>query len=208
MKLLGKIPNKVNIAFSGGIDSVAITHFLMQSSRDITLYYFNHGTAHGLEAESFCRNFAIECGLPIHIDNILDYRHKKDDESKEEYWRMCRYEFLNTHTEPMITCHHLDDEVETWLFSSLHNYPKLIPYRRNHIIRPFLLNRKDELAEYVHKHDLVWIQDYSNYDITYPRNRLRHVVLPELLKINPGLYRVIARKVQGEYNVKEKQKSG
>ncbi len=205
MKLLGKLPNKVNIAFSGGIDSVVVTHFLMQvPSRDITLFYFNHGTEHGQKAQSFCQKFADYFDLIIVVGSINHCRLQHDDESKEEYWRECRYQFLNRHYDaPMITCHHLDDEIETWLFSALHNYPKLIPYRRNNIIRPFLLTKKEEIREYAEKHGLKWIQDESNDDESYPRNRIRHSIVPEALKINPGLYKVIARKVQEEYNVKE-----
>lgn len=209
MKLLGKIPNKINIAFSGGIDSVVVTHFLAQSpTRDITLFYFNHGTEHGNFAQTFCRAFSERYELPLVVGSINHCRDRQDNESKEEYWRYCRYKFLNRHCDaPMITCHHLDDEVETWLFSALHNYPKLIPYRRDNIIRPFLLTKKNEIQEYAVKRKLRWTQDESNFDKSYPRNRIRHNIVPEALKINPGLYKVIARKVQEEYNVKEIKES-
>lgn len=207
MKLLGKIPNRVNIAFSGGIDSVVVTHFLMQSkAREVYLLYMNHGTDHGKDAEEFVFDYAEKHNLPLISYHICNYPERPEGSSKEEYWRKCRYDFLGGFTDPTITCHHLDDQVETWLFSALHNYPKLIPYRRNNIIRPFLLTSKAEIQQYAKQNGLSWIQDESNDDQSYPRNRIRHSIIPEALKINPGLYKVIARKVQEEYNVKEDQK--
>lgn len=209
MKLLGLIPNDICIAFSGGIDSVAVTHFLMQSKRKISLLYMNHDTEHGNEAEEFVFKFAEEHDLPLISYHICNYPSKPEDSSLEEWWRNCRYNFFDSISNeiPVITCHHLDDQVETWLFSSLHNYPKLIPYRRNNIIRPFLLTKKSEIHAYAAKHKLTWIQDESNSDVDYPRNRIRHNIIPEALKVNPGLYKVIARKVQEDYNVKENKES-
>jgi len=203
MKLLGRIPNKVAIAFSGGIDSVVVAHFLMQSKREVSLLYFNHGTDHGNDAEEFVFKFAEDNQVGLLSFNISNYPPRPDDSSPEEWWRLCRYDFLEGHIDPIITCHHLDDQVETWLFSAMHNYPKLIPYRRNNIIRPFLLTKKSEIHAYAAKHKLSWIQDESNSDVNYPRNRIRHNIVPEALKINPGLHKVIARKVEEEYNVKE-----
>lgn len=206
MKLLGKIPAEINIAFSGGVDSVVIAHFLMQSKRDIKLLHFNHGTDHADEAEEFTYNFSLQHGLPLITVPISNYP-PNDGQSKEEYWRDCRYEFLDSAAEvtkaPVITCHHLDDQVETWVFSSMHNYPKLIPYKRNNVIRPFLLVSKHDIYEYGFKHHLGWVKDPSNDDVSYPRNRIRHNIIPEMLKVNPGLRTVIARKVQEEYHVKE-----
>lgn len=209
MKLLGKLPEKVTIAFSGGVDSVAVTHFLMQGRRDITLLYFNHLTNFGAASKHFVREFAKRNNLPLEIGSLRDFRARKEEESEEEYWREARYNFFSKYSDsPMITCHHLDDQVETWFFTAMHNYPKLIPYRRNNIIRPFLLVKKSEITAYANKHDLLWMDDPSNSDTKYPRNRIRWNVIPEILAINPGIYKVIARKVQEEYNVKEKQESG
>jgi len=203
LKLLGSIPYKVNIAFSGGIDSVVVASFLSKSNRQIRLLYFNHGTKHGAEAEQFVKDFAKSKKLSLEIGNF-DLSMVDKNKSQEENWRDSRYSFLESFSEPIITCHHLDDQVETWLFSAMHNFPKLIPYRRNSIIRPFLLCTKKQIENYAKQNCLNWIQDESNYDVKYSRNRIRNNILPEVLKINPGLHKVIARKVVEEYNVQEK----
>ena len=69
-------------------------------------------------------------------------REKTSRESQEEYWRDIRYDWLERCTErDVITGHHLDDCVETWVWSSMHGTGKIIPYSRNdRIFRPFRLN--------------------------------------------------------------------
>ena len=86
---------------------------------------------------------------------------KGSKESQEEYWRRERYEFLSG-LGPVITCHHLDDCVETYLFSCLRGFQSVIPYSRENIIRPFLLNEKSEFEKWAKDKEVPFIQDESN----------------------------------------------
>jgi tRNA(Ile)-lysidine synthase len=44
-----------------------------------------------------------------------------------------------------------------------------------------------------------WIEDDSNLDTCYTRNYIRHELMPHALKVNPGLHKVVAKKVNTEY---------
>ena len=58
-----------------------------------------------------------------------------------------------------------------------------------------MLNLKDELISWCITKKVLWIEDPSNEDCKYARNQIRHKILPEALKINPGLAKVIKKKI-------------
>jgi tRNA(Ile)-lysidine synthase len=96
----------------------------------------------------------------------------------------------------VVTGHHLGDAIETWIFTSLHGDSKLIPYSRGNVIRPFLITPKEEIRSWASRRNLTWIEDESNIDPRYMRNRIRMHIVPEALKVNPGLGTVIRKKYE------------
>jgi len=117
----------------------------------------------------------------------------------EEYWRRERYTFLEE-LGPVITCHHLDDCVETYIWSSLHGTPKVIPLTRNNVIRPFLTTRKQDLIYWCESHNVPWIEDESNKNSRYTRNYIRNELIPHALHVNPGLPKLVKKIVEGKQN--------
>ena len=192
IRLIGRIPDKVVVAFSGGVDSVAVTDFILNGRRDVELAFFHHGTTASDLGEAFSRRFATDRGLRLTVGRIS--RGKPPDSSPEEFWRDERYGFLSGFDRPVVTGHHLDDAVETWVFSSLHGNPKVIPYARGNVIRPFLPTPKSELRDWATRRKLHWVEDPSNDDLRYMRNLVRQKIVPEALKVNPGLRTTIRRK--------------
>lgn len=194
IRILKNIPNKVTVACSGGIDSMAIVNFLLEGRRDVQLAYFNHDTIHSKQAQVFVEDYAKEKGLKLHIGNVQGLRGKR---SIEEFWRDERYQFFNTlDSEFIITCHHLDDVVETWIMSSMHGKSKLIPYDRGpNIYRPFLMTEKSSIRRYASSRALRWIEDPTNSHQNYMRNYIRHNIVPHALKVNPGIRKTIRKKL-------------
>ena len=192
LKFIGDLPRKCTIAFSGGIDSVVISDFLLNGKRDVQLAFFHHGTVNSERAEDFVRKFADERRVPLRIGRINS--EKSRGLSPEEFWRNERYTFLDSLGGPVITSHHLGDAIETWIFTSLHGESKLIPYSRGNVIRPFLVTPKEEIRSWASRRNLSWIEDESNGDPRYMRNRIRMHIVPEALKVNPGLGTVIRKK--------------
>ena len=191
--ILNKIPNRVTVACSGGLDSMAIVNFLLNGKKKVDLAYFNHDTIHAKEAEQFVKRFAGVKRLNLVVGRVKGQKGRK---SLEEFWRDERYAFFNSLGSPfIITCHHLDDCVETWLMSSLHGQGKLIPYNRNNIYRPFLLTEKSELKDYVARHDIDWVEDPSNSNTNHSRNYVRRHMMPHVLRVNPGIKKTIRKKI-------------
>jgi tRNA(Ile)-lysidine synthase len=81
----------------------------------------------------------------------------------------------------------------------MHGAGKIIPYRRGRVIRPFLLTKKKNFKMWAELNGVPWIEDDSNLDTCYTRNYIRHELMPHALKVNPGLHKVVAKKVNMEY---------
>ena len=190
------IPNKCYLAFSGGADSLGALGFLLQGRRDVELLHFNHGTALSHLFQEHCEKIAVDLGLKIHVDGLPQHASPPLNRSLEDWWRECRYGFLDRFdSSPVITAHHLDDCVETYVFNSLHGKVGNIGLTRGNVIRPFLSFRGDHLRSFIPK-DVKVFEDPSNYDIRFMRNRIRSRVVPELLQINPGLHKVVLRSME------------
>lgn len=192
IRILGKIPKQCVVAFSGGVDSVAIADFLLQGKKNISLAFFDHGTHTSEIARGFVVEFAKQRNLELHIGRVE--REKSKDESWEEYWRNERHRFFLSFDVPVVTAHHLDDAIETWIFNSLHGSPRLMPLSTGNVIHPFLITPKSELVSWCERKNLMWMEDQTNYDTRYMRNRIRHNIVPEALRVNPGLHKVIKKK--------------
>tara|TARA_B100000927_G_C16458904_1_gene467024 strand:- start:346 stop:948 length:603 start_codon:yes stop_codon:yes gene_type:complete len=198
IRIIGKIPSNVVVACSGGVDSMAITHFLLQGRRKVKLAYFNHDTFHSHQAQKFIENYANEKKIDLFIGRVVGNKGKR---SMEEFWRDERYNFFNKINKNfLITCHHLDDAVETWVMSAMHGQCKLIPYQRGQkIFRPFLMTSKKSIKEYADRKGINWVEDPSNSRTEYIRNHIRHSLMPGILKVNPGIRKMIRKKLIETY---------
>lgn len=169
----------------------------LSKNHDVHCAFFNHGTPDSERAFHFVANFCTERKLPMLVGSIT--QDKPKDESKEEYWRNQRYNFFNSISQnlgPVITAHHLDDCVETYLWSAMHGNPKVIPLRRGNVIRPFLSTTKAQFISWCQNKQLSWCVDYSNADDRFMRNYIRMNLMPHALHVNPGLFTVVKKIVE------------
>lgn len=174
---------------------MAVVDFLKRK-HDVTIAYFHHGTKHGEEAMSFVAKYCTDNDLPMLLGTIpIEERSK--DESEEEYWRNKRYDFLSK-CGPVITCHHLDDCVETYVWSSMHGTPKVIPTIRGNVLRPFLTTRKQEFVSWCERNNVPWIEDTSNTNTQYTRNYIRKEMMPHVLRVNPGIHSMVKKIVENK----------
>lgn len=185
------------LACSGGVDSMAIASFYQHGGKKPTLAYFDHGTGNKDGALPVIQEYAAKHSLRVEVGTIQGAKPK--DQSPEEFWRNERYRWLHSFQLPVVTAHHLGDAQESWLFGMMHGKPKLISAciegGGKWLYRPFLTNTKEELLQWCVRHEVKWFEDTSNANTHYPRNRIRHVIMPEVLKINPGFAKVIRKKL-------------
>ncbi len=193
IKVLGNIPkSEFGLACSGGVDSMAILNFLVNGKYNPNVIYFNHNTKHGDEAEIFLKDYCKKNNLNL----IIGRTDIKPTSNKEKQWSDARYEFFSKFDYPIMTCHHLDDCVETYIFTCLRGFQSVIPYSKGNIIRPFLLNEKSEFENWCKRKNVPFIEDESNKSVDYTRNRIRHNIVPEDLLVSPGLKGIVKKMIK------------
>ena len=205
IKLTVKLPERVAVAVSGGADSMAALDFLSRK-REVFVLHYNHGTDHASEAQKIVEHFCEKRDIHLLVSSLQD--EAPSGMSKEDFWRKSRYDFFETvgmtpvyREIPVITCHHLDDLIETWLFTSIHGQPRLIPTKRGRYLRPFLSTRKSIFEDWCDRKDVPYINDPSNTDLSFMRNFIRHEIVPKALRVNPGLPKVLRKKVINDPDV-------
>ena len=172
---------------------MAAVDFFHRGRKSFLVAHFNHRTEFASIAqkcvEDWCSQNSVRCEV-----GFLE-KTKPSSVSKEEFWRNERYAFLKKFGLPIVTAHNLDDAVETWIFSCLNGRGKLIPARNKDlgILRPFLAVEKEELLRWCLRKGVPFVEDPSNKNLDHPRNRIRHVLVPECLKVNPGLKKVVRK---------------
>lgn len=199
IKLLGALPSeKSTLALSGGVDSVVLFDFMLKGKRDFQAAYFNHGTAECNEAQEFVEQLTKKHSVPLVIGTLQ--RDRKKEESLEEYWRRCRYRFLNSFDHPVLTAHHLDDAVETWIMNTLHGKAETIPYNFKNVLRPFLISTRKEILQQAKSRNLEWIEAPSNANEVHLRNFVRHTMMPNVLHVNPGIHKTVKKIILSNFN--------
>jgi tRNA(Ile)-lysidine synthase len=67
-------------------------------------------------------------------------------------------------------------------------------------VRPFRKTRKRDLELWANLNNVPYITDPSNSDIGFNRNYIRHELMPHALKVNPGLFKMISKRVADDEN--------
>lgn len=195
IKLNCKLPNSFALACSGGVDSMAALDFLSRKHW-VSVAFFHHGTEGSENAYQFLSKYCNDNGIGMICGKIS--KDKPDKLSLEEHWRNERYAFLDSLCMPVVTAHHLDDAVETWVWSSMHGQPKLPRTHRGQIIRPFLTTTKMDFVDWCMRKNVPWYDDPSNVDQKFMRNYIRHTVMPVVQKINPGIQKTIKKRLTSQ----------
>lgn len=193
------IPKSVYLMLSGGPDSVGALGFLLRGRRNVHAIHVNHETAHASAAEKHVRELCEANNIPLTVFHLSDYIVEDDmSQGNEAAWRNVRYRISDSLPEPwpVVTGHHLDDAVEWWLMSSMHGIPRMIPKQRNRYIRPFITTRRSNLIRVCHDMNFKYIDDPTNLSLDNVRGRIRLRVLPEVLRINPGIHTVLRKRYE------------
>jgi tRNA(Ile)-lysidine synthase len=203
----------LTVAFSGGADSYCLLHLLTQLCGSGKRYpqirlhvaHLNHqlrGEVSEQDALAVAQ-IAQDWQLPYTIGTCDVYALARTEQrSLEEAARIARYRFLRevAQGQPIAIAHHQDDQLETLLLhwlrgGGLGSQIGLQPLQQD-IIRPLLCLSRADTITYCREHKLVPLEDASNSDTRFVRNRIRHELLPLLTQINPGIGSTLLRNAE------------
>lgn len=202
------------IACSGGVDSVAITHYLTTNylkTRPILLHVNNKLFEMDDIAEQNVRRLAKKLGCLTDISVRRIYNCKERNlESK------CRKTRLKAYLEcgsDVVVCHHLDDAIESYFMNCFNGHPEFSPipettvmrpdkvihgdsiFNYNCIIRPFLASvTKKQLEKYCIENNLMQYVIHDPLNEKSNRGWLRREVLPLIKQKYPGIDKVVRKK--------------
>ena len=189
-------------AVSGGKDSMYLLEKMMelapQYGLEVRCAHFDH-RLRGAESDrdrEFVEEYCTKRSIPCYIGakDVSAYA-TENGIGIEEAARILRYEFLEKTADEIgasriATAHTADDNTETMLFNLLRGSGLKglcgIPPVRGKIIRPMLQVTTAEVLQYLEENDIPHVEDSTNLEDDYTRNKIRHRVVPELRGISPG----------------------
>ena len=188
---------KLLLAVSGGIDSMVLLDLFYKLRFDICVVHCNF-QLRGKESdgdEMLVREICQDRYIPYFIETFDTLEFAKENKlSIQLAARKLRYdwfqEIISLGFDYVLTAHHLDDNVETFLinFTRGTGLEGLtgIPAQNGNIIRPLLPFSREEIENYAQANQIQWREDSSNASDKYFRNKLRHNIVPTLKELNTG----------------------
>ncbi len=189
-------PNStIIIGLSGGPDSVCLLHLVSQIKSNLNLRIIAAHLDHGWRKDSqqdavWCQDFCQKLGIEFISSKAcdLDYTPKYNG-SKEDLGRKLRRNFFESladqyHAQAIALAHHGDDQIETFFIRLLRgsSISGIAGMRAQEglYIRPLLNWYKSDILNYLKKENLTYLQDSTNMQQNFLRNRIRLNLLPML----------------------------
>ena len=194
------------VGVSGGMDSAFLAQFLHKAKIKFAIAHLNHhARENATRDQAFVKKLAVQYQTKFFTQTIdVPAFSEKQDLSFEEAARISRYKFLMETAiqhgfDGIIVGHQADDQVETVLMHLLRGcgiaglrgmrFCEIIPQFSTTvpIIRPMLSIWRDDIQRYCHDTKLAYVEDETNKDESFFRNRLRLHLLPLLEDYNAGV---------------------
>ena len=174
---------------------MALLHLLARLSRlrqlELQVLHFNHGLRP--ESQDEVRLVEQQCSelqIPfqsIHSTDLAELDSGLPAQARE--WRRAESQRVAKESgcDWIVTAHHADDQAETLLLKLLRgahlSHFQGMRWTDPPFLRPLLSCSKQELREFLQRHNLPWREDASNTSPDYLRNRVRQELIPLLQEL-------------------------
>jgi len=207
--ILKQIPKNagVLVAVSGGRDSMVLLGALLANQGALRNRLEVAHVDHGLRPNSgddarFVTESCNRLGIPCRVVKLAS---GPGAENVEAWARRERYAALNSIVEErglevVVTAHNANDVAETLLMrliakKELNSIEQSDPRRR--VVRPFLEISREQINDYVRQFHVPFVEDPTNIDTGFVRNRIRHELLPLLAeRFDPSIVWILAEQAR------------
>ena len=218
-KLPAPRPATLAVAFSGGADSTALLLAALRLQHGIAAMPAQRGDLprkimalhihHGLQAAAdgfaaHCQQVCQQLAVPCHVQHLALVCPSGD--SVEAVARTARYAALaalaQQHgAQAVLLGHHTDDQMETVLLAlsrgagvaGLAGMPWQFVRHGSVFARPLLDVPSADIRHWLQTHQVPWLDDPTNADPRFTRNKLRHSLAPVLQQSMPHFRSGIVR---------------
>ncbi len=203
MKSFGSIDtfspcHKLLVGVSGGIDSVVLLDLLSAAGLSFAVAHCNFHLR-GMESdldEVFVKSLASSYAVPF-FSNSFQTRETAETRgiSIEMAARDLRYEWFEEvrkghQFDWVVVAHHRDDQIETFFLNLARGTGIAGLTGMNvvnaRVVRPLLFASRQEIVAYAAHKKLNYREDSSNSVTDFQRNKIRHLVIPQMEKLNPS----------------------
>ncbi|MBE5763292.1 MAG: tRNA lysidine(34) synthetase TilS [Clostridiales bacterium] len=199
--------NRLVFAISGGKDSMALLHFAINHLDHDKFYVITvHHNLRGKEGQrdrdfvvDYCKSNGIKC--EVYEEQIKEFC-EENGYTIEQGARIRRREIfkdivLSKKADRVVTAHQKDDQIESILMHIFRGsgIKGLVGMEKDDgiIIRPMLNVSTEDIKQYIKENKVPFVQDSTNFELEYSRNKIRNVVLKEIEKVYPNVGENILR---------------
>lgn len=198
------------VALSGGADSTALLLACAQRwPGQVRAFHVHHGLQAAADGfEQHCQSLCARLQLPLSVQRV-DARHAQG-QSPEDAARQARYKAFEALAQvnqghvaikTVAIAQHADDQIETLLLAlsrgaglaGLAAMPAQWQRGGLHWSRPLLRVAGADVRAWLVQRGESWVEDPTNQDQRYTRNRIRHQLLPALQQAFPQFRDTFAR---------------
>ncbi len=200
--------DKILLAVSGGIDSMVMVDLFRRLNCNYAIAHCNFHLRgeESMRDERFVTDYATKHNITLYKQEFDTFTYMEENKkSLEMSARDLRYDWfekiVNEHGFTLLaTAHHGDDSAETFLINLLRGtgiagLHGILP-KSNNIIRPLLFTSRRKINEYAQKHNIEHIEDSTNKDNKYTRNKIRNEIIPVLREISPNFDIIIRKDIE------------
>ena len=193
--------DRILAAVSGGVDSIVLMEVLNSLKEKfgfrLGIAHFNHKLRQEESERDF--EFVRSASISLNLDFFHDFWRLEDMPARgsiQAEAREARHKFfkdiMSKHDFNTIALgHNRNDNIETIFMSLMKGYGLygtrgIIPKNGNRI-HPLLFATREEITSYAESEKLQWVEDSSNKENKYLRNKIRLEILPGLKSVFPGI---------------------
>jgi len=201
-----QLPLPLAVAYSGGADSTVL--LLAAAQRwpgQVQAIHVHHGLQDAADAfAAHCAQVCAELGVPLQVRRV-HARHAPGG-SPEDAARQARYQALaraarDAGLQAVLLGQHADDQVETLLLAlsrgaglpGLAAMPPVFQRDGMVFVRPLLALGARAIRDWIAEQGIAVVEDPTNADTSFTRNRIRHLLLPALEEAFPQYRETFAR---------------